>query len=412
MEYFNIYNTEYIKAIDRHHNRYKIKLELLSYYENVIDDITKDVSTDVQGTININYQQLVRRTCSLSMINVEQKYIPSPDNTFWHERKFKLWIGVVDKDGNIYWWAQGVFYTQSASSDGRVVNIEAIDKGGALDGTLGVNMAGLKHIIKVGSSIDKAVKDTLALNLHDDENAYSSPIYNGGDRPIDPVTPIIDIKYRDIVTQSELSIDPNNYIGTLFEYFANGYGADIYYDINGHFQFAELVDGRRVDGYGYMAHQWEYNAQDAFYGASSFQYNFEGRNAVTVFTNSSTMENVSYTAFNYNPVSPLRVGLVGVRKMEDVEMPYVDVNTEEMERKCKQYAEYLLILESMKGMNVTFNSPVIPHLDVNRTIGITDKWQKLDNETFIIKSISIPLSAGEMSITATSMNWLPNNNLN
>lgn len=408
MEYFNVYNTGYRKAINPFNNKYRIKLELMTYFESVIGDITKDVSVDIQGQININYQPITRRSCSFSMINIDNKYIPSPNNTFWYERKFKLWIGVVDKNGDTHWWAQGVFYTQSANYDGSAVNIEAVDKGAALDGSLGMNMAGAQHIIKVGSSIDSAIRDVLMLNMQYDSK-FNANIYYGGDKPLDPVVPIIDRKYRDIFTQNEFSIDSNNYIGDILTTLADGYGADVYYDINGHLQFAELTDGYRTDGYKYMAHQWEFGDSDAFFGAANFQYTFDGKNCVTVFTNSSEQENVSYTAFNYNPTSPLRVGVVGVRRMEDTEMPYVGISVEDMEDKCRTYAEYLLIREAIRGMAITFESPIIPHLDVNRTIGITDKANGFENETFIIQSITIPLCAGNMSISATSINWLPNN---
>lgn len=408
MEYFNVYNTGYLAAINDFNNRYKIKLELMTYYESVIGDITKDVAVDIQGQININYQPITRRSCSFTMTNVDNKYIPSPNNVFWYKRKFKLWLGIVDKRGNTYWWAQGVFYTQSASYDGSAVNIEAVDKGAALDGTLGLNMAGAKHVIKVGSSIDEAIRDTLMLNMQYDAR-YNANIYYGGDEPLDPVIPIIDHKYRNVFTKNEISIDSNNYVGDIFTYFADGYGADVYYDTNGHLQFAELTDGYRTDGYKYMSHQWEYDNSNAFFGNANFQYSFDGRNCVTVYTNSSEHENVSYTAFNYNPTSPIRVGAVGVRRMEDVEMPYVGVDAEDMENYCRQYAEYLLIRETMRGTAITFDSPVIPHLDVNRTIGVTDKANSLENETFIIQSITMPLGAGSMSISATSINWLPNN---
>ena len=94
--------------------------------------------------------------------------------------------------------------------------------------------------------------------------------------------------------------------------------------------------------------------------------------------------------------------------MEDTEIRYVDVDASEMLDRCQQYAEFLLIRESIKGMTVTFESPIIPHLDVNRTIGITDKANNYESETFIIQSITMPLGAGNMSISATSINWLPN----
>lgn len=403
MEYFNRYTSGYINAIKKYHNVYKVRLELLGYYENVIGEITKDLSITAQGQININYQPITRRSCSLTLINVGKKYTPSPDNLFWYERKFKLWIGVVDGD-DIYWWAQGVYFTQSATSDGNTVSIEAVDKGGALDGTLGMNAAEVQYIVPVGSNISKLVKDTLMLNTY----ALSENIVSPSKKPLDPVTPIIDIKYNKAVTQSEISCDQNSCLGDLFQSLVNGYNADIYYDINGHLQVADMTDGNRVDGYKYMACQWKYDAKDAFYGLSNFQYTFDGKNAVTVYTNASNMENVSYTAYNNNPASPLRVALCGVRAMESQEIDYVDVAESDMLKKCRQYADYLLIKESMRGASVTFDSPIVPHLDVNRTISITDKKEGFDNELFVIQTITIPLAIGSMSISATSFNWLPN----
>ena len=407
MEYFNQYTSEYVRAIQKHYNIYKMRLELLGYYENTIGEITRDLSVTAQGQININYQPIMRRSCSITMLNVDNKYVPTPDNPFWYERKFKLWIGVVDNIGSVYWWSQGVFITQSANTDdnGRTISIEAVDKGGALNGTLGSNLLDTQYVIPVGTNITKFVRDTLMLSISD--TRFSGTLTSASIKPIDPVPPIIDVKYNNIVTQAEISVDANNGIGDLFQAIGEGYNADLYYDISGHFQVCELTDGKRIDGYKYMASQWDFRDTDAFYGLANFEYNFSGRNAVTVYTNASGIENVSYTVYNTNPSSPIRTELVGIRRMESQEIKYVNVTSGEMSKKCKQYAEYLLIKESMKGINVTFNSPLIPHLDVNRTITITDKSQKFDRETFIIQSITMPLSAQPMTITATSINWLP-----
>lgn len=403
-EFFNKYTPDYIKAIKKHNNKYKIKLEVLGYFENVIGEIVKDLSVTAQGQININYQPIARRSCSLTLINVDKKYIPSPNNTFWFERKFQLWIGIVDRNDDIYWWSQGVFFTQSANSDGNTVNIEAIDKGGALNGALGMNIIDTQYVVPSGTSISKLVKDTLMLNITD----MPSDKPNGTSKPIDPLTPIIDIKYNNLFTQSEISIDAGNSIGEIFEAIGEGYNADLYYDIHGHFQVAELATGSRVEGYKYMAYQWNYDDNDSFYGLANFEYNFNGKNAVTVYTNASNIENVSYTAYNRNPVSPIRTADVGIRRMDSKEIGYANVTESDMLKKCKQYAEYLLIQEALRGASVTFNSPIIPHLDVNRTISITDKLQNFDREIFVIQSITIPLSSEMMSISATSINWLPN----
>ena len=95
--------------------------------------------------------------------------------------------------------------------------------------------------------------------------------------------------------------------------------------------------------------------------------------------------------------------------MADVEIPYVNVPQSEMQARCKAYADYLLMKEAMQGMSITFSCPIIPHLDVNRTIGITDKRFNLDHATFVVNSITMPLSAEAMTVNATQTSWLPDN---
>jgi hypothetical protein len=46
---------------------------------------------------------------------------------------------------------------------------------------------------------------------------------------------------------------------------------------------------------------------------------------------------------------------------------------------------------------------------VNKTIGITDVYQNIEAQTFVVQSITIPLAAGSMEVTATNINWLPSN---
>lgn len=408
MEYFDTYNAAYVATIKSYRRRYLIRLELLNDYEGVIGEITKDLSLVNEGQITVNKEQITRRSLSLTMRNVEKKYIPTVNSPFWLNRKFKMWIG-VSNGTDVYWWSYGVYYTQAATADRNNLMITAIDKGGALDGTLGVNMLSTQYIIKPNTTIFNVVRDTLMYNSAEElRNIDVSNI--GNIKPIDPIEPIIDNYYRNIRTQSEITVDSNNYIGDLFAAIADGYGANIYYNTNGHMVLSTAGDANKPDGYAFMAHQWDFADSDSNYIEANFEYDFSGRNAVTVYTNISGVgvANVSYTAYNTSPVSPLRVSLVGVRALESQEIKYVDVTPQEMVDKCRQYADYLLTSESIKGMTVTFNSPIIPHLDVGKTIGITDRSKNIYNESFVIQSISTPLSSNAMTITASNVAWLPN----
>lgn len=403
MEYFNVYNQRYVQILRTPPLRYKIRLELLGEYENVLGEITKDISVTAQRQINISRQSVTRRSCSLTLFGVENKYLPCPDSLVWFGRKFKLLVGIIDKSSSdIYWWSQGVYFIQSAGSDGTTVNIEAVDKGGALDGSLSTNLLQSSYVIEKGSRISDVIKDTLMLD--------------SGRGAIDPIPPIIDTYFNDVLTESDITVNANSYIGDIFSALAENYKCDVYYDSDGHMRFHKTVNAQYADGYKYLSHQWDYNDGDAWYGNRNYQYNFDGYNSVTVYTNISETENddgenlnVSYTARNNNPLSPLRVSLIGIRNTEAREIKYVNVSRNEMERRCKDLGDYLLLKESFLGMTLNFDSPIIPHMDVDKPIGITDKKFKLDNSVFIVQSITIPLSAGAMNISATNINWLPNN---
>ena len=67
-----------------------------------------------------------------------------------------------------------------------------------------------------------------------------------------------------------------------------------------------------------------------------------------------------------------------------------------------------MLKKSLIGMQLNFNCPIIPHIDVNKTVLIRDKYANINDGIFIIQSITIPLSAAKMSISATNINWLPN----
>lgn len=406
LEFYDEYNDEYLFALNQKHRRYKLRVELLGYYENVVGEITKDVSIDASGQITINNEQITRRSCSLNLINVEKQYLPSSDNPIWFNRKFKLWIGIVIKD-KTYWWSQGVYFTQKATCDGNVVSIQGVDKGGALDGTIKTGMLDTTYIIESGTTIANVIRDTLMWN--ETNSPYLKRNTRATSYPIDPITPIIDSRFNTYHTQNEITLNGNDYISTLFSSLADGYGADAYYNTNGRFIFQQMADDNRIDGYRFMARQWNFEADGEFYADSNVEYNFDSYNVVTVYTNESDLVNVSYTAANNNPLSPLRLDSAGVRRMSDVEIPYVNVSQDEMEQRCKAYADYLLMKEAMRGMSISFSSPIIPHLDVNRTIGITDKRFDLDDETFVVNSITIPLSAESMQINATRFSWLPDN---
>lgn len=395
MEYYNTYTASYIKALKQTRRLYRIKLEILDHWERVVDEITRDLSADTKGSININYQQGTRRSCSLTMVDINRKYLPSENSWFWYNRKFKLYLGIVDLyNGDVYWWSQGVYITQSASSERNSVTIEGVDKFGLFDGTLKTAMSDVKRIVPSGTSFRDLIRDTIMLDM-------------GNGKPIDPIEPHIDKSYNLKSTQAEISIESGNHIGEIFTELASSYSADVYYDIEGRLNFHNLYTNYRISGYKFLAHQWEYNTNKAFYCNPNMEYQFDGENCVTVYTNASSLANVSATVYNRNPQSPLRVDYVGIRMLEPQEITYIYCSQSEMQERCKEYGEYLLLQHTLMGTSISFNSPIIPHMDVNATIGITDNYYGTENQTFVVQSLTIPLGAGEMNVSACNIQWLP-----
>lgn len=587
MEYHNTYTKDYLIALQEKKCVYKIKIELLSESETVIGEIDKDLE-NVGGQININYERIIRRSCSLSLTNIDGKYMPNKNSDFWYKRKFKLWIGLVVKN-DIYWWSQGVFYTKSANVENGTVLIEAVDKGAALDGTLKLNMADAQYFIKQGSSLTNLIKDTLSLNMGAKDFVVRGKMNMANTSVIDPISPYIHTIYNSQVVQSDISIDANAYIGDVFLQLCDLYNAEAYYDINGHFCFEPCINN---SGYTYSPLQWEFTDLSSTYEDVNYSFSFEeGENTICVYTNTSNIgvRNVSWTAYNTNPLSPINIS-VGIRRAPHQEIEYynmqdntadinvarqeleiiqseindkgIDVNrtvygnidtnlrqklvwteqnlnkfanaieswgytadelagsistvmgassefdgveiafspilqtedgavllteevvseyiwglidnagegwtserllaldTEGLEfddllvknliadigdgailtgeamhyvgkngvlalaqkrlsrlenmneeqqiKDCRSAANYYLRRYSLLGVQLAFNCPIIPHMDVNKTIDISDSVNNIANGVFIVQSITMPLNSNKMNISCTNINWLPN----
>ena len=84
-----------------------------------------------------------------------------------------------------------------------------------------------------------------------------------------------------------------------------------------------------------------------------------------------------------------------------------NLTQEQMEQRCKEHAKYLLLKESLEKMAIQFTSSIVPHLEVNGVIQLTDRHKNLIGEKFVVQEITIPLYAGEMSVSATNINMLP-----
>ena len=114
----NLYllDKEFLRQVDSYYQReVYAKVVSLDFDENPIAEITGNVT---QGTINVNGDSAVRRTCSLTLVTSSVQV----NEIDWSLRtKFRLYIGLKnfvdpEKYDDILWFKQGTYIITSFSS--------------------------------------------------------------------------------------------------------------------------------------------------------------------------------------------------------------------------------------------------------------------------------------------------------
>lgn len=144
--YIYLNDSDFLEKInsDRQQTQY-VKITLLDWEENPIEEI-QGLTTG--GSINLNGDSAVRRTCNLSMYVYKENYmrITDPNNMISINKKVFLEVGLknnTDKytDYDIVWQPQGIYVITacgtSHSTSGITLNINLQDKMCLLNGTCG-----------------------------------------------------------------------------------------------------------------------------------------------------------------------------------------------------------------------------------------------------------------------------------
>lgn len=391
MEYYNVFNTKYIEIASRDEIYPMFKVDLLDHYEHTLNDITGYLNAENSGSISVNYQQGVRRTCTFTIVDTEGEFIPSVDAPIWMNRKFKLYIGLQDiYTEDIYWFSQGVYCVTNPSIDRETntITLEGVDKYGFLGSETGYNQITVSHVIPEDTVIAEAIRDTLMLDL-------------GNGMVIDATPPLIDNTLLDQKFPYEMEKAPASYLADVFIEMGNVMGSDTYYDNDGHLRY----DNGTLDlSYSSSDSLWDFHENDAEYFEPKLTLNtVDIINSVTIVgNNSDNTVTWTYTAENHNPISRVSIENIGRKAYYEESTSVYDDST------AKDYAEYVLNQKSIMQETIDFSCPLLPHLDVNKVITITDDYYKFDKQRFIIQSLTIPLDASSMmSVTASNISSLP-----
>ena len=428
MDFYDKVDAEYLNVIARPLHLWRVKLELLDHNENTIKCIEQDIDYSNAGNITCNNTQGTRKSCSITLINVDLKYIPTEDSPFWFNRKFRLFLGIVDNrhyknvgndwtnETDVYWFTKGVYITSEihVDSTAHTVSISGVDKFAQLDGTLNVLQADeMNTVFEYGSPIVNVIKDILSLDM-------------GNGLVLDPVTPIIDTtRLNSVYLYKEFTLSAGQYYGDFLNELATSYGAEVYYDNIGRLNFARIPNDDFPYWIGFRAPVHEFKAHLTGYQNPQETVKLTGINKIIVATDNVETPNASYTAVNNNPRSPLCFGKIGARTLpenggvviinagnivdeesQEADPTLVGESSELVTKRCRDYAEYRLMQETCLGTSITFNCPPYLHLNEGDIISITDPDFGLDCDLYIINSITFPLGANELSLEVSNLGFL------
>ena len=80
VEFYDVVDTTYLNLCKSQTLNVKVRVELLDHYENTVGEITTKVST-TGGSINVKYNQGVRRTCDITISDINSDMIPNNENS-------------------------------------------------------------------------------------------------------------------------------------------------------------------------------------------------------------------------------------------------------------------------------------------------------------------------------------------
>lgn len=430
MEFYDKSDDQYLNLVKRSMYLWRVKLELLDHYENTVKCIEHDIDYSNAGSVTCNNVQGTRKTCSITLINVDLKYIPTEDSPFWFNRKFRLYLGLVDnkhyKQGDVevhwtnetdtYWFSKGVYITQDIHVDSttHTVSISGIDKFAQLDGSLNVLQADeMNTVFEYGAPIHDVICDILTLDM-------------GNGMVLDPIDPMIDDhSLNTVYLYKEFTLSAGQYYGDFLNELATSYGAEVFYDNIGRLVFRRSFSDDFPYWIGFRAPAIDVKYHLPGYQNPQESMKLTGVNKIIVSTDNVETPNGSYTAINKNPRSPLCYNKIGARTLpenggvviinagnivtdEQIEQdPTLKGEAEDLVvKRCRDYAEYRLMQETCLSTSISFSCPPYLHLNEGDVIAITDSDFALDCDLYIINSITFPLGADSIQLEISNLAFL------
>lgn len=219
---------EMYNVIQQNIRNLSIKIELLDFDFNVVDEISGDVISPPSFSENASSD--IRRSCSIEvLVGDSDKYKIQSGSRLWIDKYIKVYVGLeYSRTSEIIWFNYGVYLINNPSSSltisDRTISFTGIDLMAKLTGERNGNLEGLEYTIPQYSDIRTVIIETLALGGFENYN--------------------ITINENETATYKEINIDSNGCLFDILSQLRDMYvNYEMFFDIDGVFVFQPIPTG-------------------------------------------------------------------------------------------------------------------------------------------------------------------------
>ena len=132
-------SIQYLNKLKKPHKTI-IKISWLNTDETVYKEFSNELF-NITGSINVNYQDGARRTCTITIDN-RNNLFPINVQNIWFGQKFQVWTGLYldQEEKDPYYISQGIFYIKNPketyNTTTKSITLQGVDKWAFLDGSL------------------------------------------------------------------------------------------------------------------------------------------------------------------------------------------------------------------------------------------------------------------------------------
>ena len=374
----------YFEDIQKHIVEPLYRVCILHDDEKPREDITEYIITD-SGSYTSEYKSGLRSSLNFELDNSDGRFVISPyTDGIYYNTKFSFDVGIVCGK-SVYWQPKGIFIVESVTPniDKGTLMIQLKDKFALLDGTIGGKITSSTYF-ENGTNI-RTIIEALLLSDKGNGKAYDS-------KPI-----IFPDKYNTMTTMYRITLSADDNIGNIILKLAELMQCDVYYNENGNLTFE--INNATITNTKPVIYHFDNSGID-YFPDTSIEYNVaDVVNKVVVVGGNINGSIFNATAINESPSSK-----INIYHFPDAKSTYVTNDNIYSDELAQDLADYTLLKGKILSIKENFNCTCIPHLDVNRIVGLSDNYLNLRYSKFILNSLTIPLSeSGKYSGTMVSL---------